>query len=300
VEGPFRWRRLCHGPGVTGAVILKGVNARRIFRSIDERLVGFGLVVLLAGSVGVIARASHQERSVTTANSSLTIPLASPAQLSVTVLRGTPLVFPPLITNLAGHGPIQMAPLAPPPGSLLPAPPGTYPVWPVGRTATPPAYRTATDVVRDFATRALGIPNPTVTEPGSVSTAGFGTVTIGLPAGHRDLDVLTQRQVDGNWQVTQVGDQRYLEGITLLPGGKPRPVMTIHPPAGAATADATEVAADGIHDLHLTAEDLQAGVVHLAVGGDPSATARGPIHTILIVYRNSANGAIEAIGDEFG
>jgi hypothetical protein len=221
------------------------------------------------------------------------LPRSFPAQLSVTALAsdGTPLLQ---------SESLQMAPPPPPPASVVSAPPGTYPIWPAGGTATPPPYRTATTVARDFALRALGIPNPTVTEPGSVNSAGIGTVTIGLPARHHDLDVQVQRQPDGNWAITQVGDQRHLEGITMLPNGKPGPVMTIHPPAGAVTADVTEVAADGTHDLHLTVQDLQAGIAHLVAGGDPSATASRPIHTILIVYRDSANNVLDALGGEFG
>jgi hypothetical protein len=221
------------------------------------------------------------------------LPRSFPAQLSVTALAGDG-------TALAHSDSLRMAPPPPPPAPLVSAPPGTYPIWPAGGTATPPPYRTATAVARDFAVRALGIPNPKVIESGSVNSARIGTVTIGLPTAHHDLDVQVQREADGNWEITQVGDQRHLEGVTMLPNGKPGPVMAIHPPAGAVTADLTEVAADGTHNLHLTVQDFQAGIAHLVAVGDPSATALTPIHSVLIVYRDSTNAVLDALGGEFG
>jgi hypothetical protein len=192
------------------------------------------------------------------------------------------------------------APPPPPPVALAFAPPGTHPIWPAAGTVPYPGFRTATDVARDFAARALGISDPTVDEPPSVNGSGIGTVTIALPPGGRALAVLTQRQVGGSWVIIQVGDQSRLEGITMLPGGKPGPVMTIHPPAGATSADVTEVAADGTYAIHLTASDLRAGVAHLVARENLSVLLGAPIHTVLIVYRDSRNSAVDALGGEFG
>jgi hypothetical protein len=75
--------------------------------------------------------------------------------------------------------------------------------------------------------------------------------------------------------------------------------MTIHPPVAAASADLTALAADGPYELHLTAEDLRAGVAHLVASDDPSLSSEAPIHTVLIVYRDHANHAIDALGGQF-
>lgn len=190
-------------------------------------------------------------------------------------------------------------PPPPPPGSLAFAPPGTHPIWPVDGLAVQ-GFGTAMDVARDFAIRALGISDPTVNEPSSVSGPGIGTVTISLPPSGQGLDVVAQRQLDGNWVIIQVGDQSRLEGITMLPGGKPGPVMTIHPPSSATSADVTEVAADGTYQIHLTAKDLRAGVAHLVAGDNPSVLLGAPILTVLILYRDSKKSVVSALGSEFG
>jgi hypothetical protein len=192
-------------------------------------------------------------------------------------------------------------PLPPPPLESLPSsPPGSHPVWPVGANATSPGFSSATDVARDFAVRALGISDPTVTESAVTTADGIGIVTISVPAASRDLEVVAQRRLDGTWIIIQVGDQSHLEGITMLPGGKPGPVMAIHPPAAATSADVSEVAADGTYEIHLTAEDLRAGVAHLVARDNLSVLLGAPIHTVLIVYRDGANRAIDALGGEFG
>lgn len=200
---------------------------------------------------------------------------------------------------LAGR-PNGAAPLPPPPVDPVAAAPGTYPIWPVGPAAAGPAYPTPTDVARDFAVRALGISDPTIHEPANVSADGIETVGIALPTVDRELAVVTQRQVDGNWEIIQVGDQRHLEGITMLPGGKPGPVMTIHPPAAAISGDITEQAADDNHEIHLTAADLRQGLAHLIARENQSVLLGEPIHTVLIIYRDSRNASIDALGDEFG
>jgi hypothetical protein len=217
------------------------------------------------------------------------LPASFPADLSVTALAGD---GTPLVRSAGG----LLPPPRPRPASLA-APPGNYPIWPVGGTATSPTLGTATDVVRDFAVRALGISDPNVHEPASVSASGIGTVTIALPT--LELPVLTQRQVDGNWEIIRVGDQSRMEGITMLPDGKPGPVMTIRPPVGAASADLTALAVDGPYELHLTAEDLRTGVAHLVANNDPSLSSEAPIRTVLIVYRDHTNQAIDAIGGQF-
>jgi hypothetical protein len=198
-----------------------------------------------------------------------------------------------------GVHPAGVAPLPPPPLALQSAPPGSYPVWPVGATATSPGFSSAADVARDLAMRALGISDPTVTESAVTTADGIGIVTISLPAASRDLEVVAQRRLDGSWIIIQVGDQSHLEGITMLPGGKPGPIMLIHPPAAAVSADVSEVAADGTHEIHLTAEDLRAGVAHLVARDNLSALLGEPIHTVLIVYRDGANRAIDALGGEY-
>ncbi|MDQ1491143.1 MAG: hypothetical protein QOJ23_3657 [Actinomycetota bacterium] len=196
--------------------------------------------------------------------------------------------------------PTGTAPLPPPPVSLPSAPPGSHPIWPRGVIGTGPAYPSASSVAADFATEVLGIADPTVNEPLGVSASGIGTVTISVPAGDRALAVLTQRQVDGNWTITQVGDQSRLEGITMLPGGKPGPVMAIHPPPAATAADVTEVTADRTYEIHLTAQDLRAEVAHLVAPESLSVLLGSPIHNVLTVYRDRANRAIDALGGEFG
>lgn len=197
--------------------------------------------------------------------------------------------------------PTGAAPLPPPPLPSLPsAPPGSHPIWPRGLNGTGPAYSSPSAVAADFATQVLGIADPTVNEPSSVSASGIGTVTISLPTGDGALAVLTQRQVAGNWTITQVGEQSRLEGITMLPGGKPGPIWTIHPPAAATSADLTEVTADRTYEIHLTAQDLRAGVAHLVAPESLSVLLGAPIHNVLIVYRDRANRAIDALGGEFG
>jgi hypothetical protein len=215
-----------------------------------------------------------------------------PADLSVTAVAGDG-------ASLLHNDPLRTAPPPPLPEPLPVAPPGTYPLWPIDGPAGNPTYRTAKDVVTDFAVRSLGIPNPTVTDPGSASDAGIGTVTIYLPAADRDLAVQVQ-QADGNWVITQVGDQRNLQGITMLPDGKPGPIMTIHPPAAATSADLTHVGAEGTHHLRLTAEELRTGTAHLAPSDHLTVLQGPPIHSILIVYRDNANRVVDASGGEYG
>ena len=203
---------------------------------------------------------------------------------------------PPMTERPAGAAPLP----PPPPESLPSAPPGSHPVWPGGADATRAEYASATDVARDFAVRALGISDPTVNEPPDVSASGIGTVTISLPQRDQALPVRTQCLVDDNWVIIQVGDQRRLEGITLLPDGKPGPIMPIHPPAAATSADVTEMTADGTYEIHLNAEDLRTNIAHLVAPEDLSVLRGAPIHSVLIVYRDRANHAIDALGGEFG
>lgn len=191
---------------------------------------------------------------------------------------------------------VSMAPPPPPPPSVAALPPGTHQIWPVGNAGVVQGFRTATDVARDFAVQALDIADPTVTEPPEVSTAGIGSVTIALPTA-RLLAVMTQRRVDGNWVLVQVGDQSRLRGITMLPDGKPGPVMEILPPPDATSADVIEVAADGTHRLHLVTDDLRAGVLHLPAVAAPSTAPS--IYTVLIVYRDQTNRAVDALGGVF-
>lgn len=216
-----------------------------------------------------------------------------PADLSVTAVGGDG-------TALLHNDPDQTAPPPPPPHPLPVAPPGTHPVWPIDGPARYPTYRTVEDVVTDFAIRALGIPSPMVTDPGSASDVGIGIVTVFLPAADRALAVQVQRQADGNWVITQVGNQRNLEGITLLPAGEPEPIMRIHPPAAATSADLTQVGAEGTHHLRLTAEELRTGIAHLAPSGNLTALQGPSIHSILIVYRDHANRVVDASGGEYG
>jgi len=132
--------------------------------------------------------------------------------------------------------------------------PGTLPSGrPPARSV--PRFSHATDVARDFAARALGISDPTVDEPPSVNGSGIGTVTI---SPFRRESVGRSRPTSGRRQLGDPpgGDQSRLEGITMLPGGKPGPVMTIHPPR-CDSADVTEVAADGTYEIHLTAPTFE-------------------------------------------
>jgi hypothetical protein len=76
--------------------------------------------------------------------------------------------------------------------------------------------------------------------------------------------------------------------------------MTIHPPGAATSADLTAVARDGIHHVHLTAKDLRSGVAHLPPSDDLTALKGPPIHSILIVYWDSANRVVDALGGEYG
>ena len=86
----------------------------------------------------------------------------------------------------------------------------------------------------------------------------------------------------------------------MLPGGKPGPVMTIHPPAGATSGEVTAVMADGTYELHLSAEDLRAGVAHLVAPRSLPVLAGAPIQTVLIIYRDGRDGVVDAVGGEFG
>lgn len=187
----------------------------------------------------------------------------------------------------------------PPPASVAappPAPPpGTHAIWPAGNADVLRGFQTPTDAARDFAVQALKIADPKVTEPPEVSTSGIGSVTITLPTGQL-LALITQRHVDGNWIIIQVGDQSRLRGITMLPDGKPGPVMTIFPPADAVSADVTEVAVDGVHRIQVKGDDLKPGILHLA-DAPPSA---GPwVYSVLIVYRDASNNAVDALGGTF-
>lgn len=192
----------------------------------------------------------------------------------------------------------ETATIPPPPPPLVPPPsssPASHPIWPA--EADGPTYSSATDLARDFATRALGISDPAVHEPASVRESGIGSVTIALPT--LELAVLAQRTLNGSWEIIQVGDQTRLEGITMLPDGQPGPVMTIHPPADAATAEVTVRTADGTHELHLTAEDLRAGVAHLTARNNPTIHPTARIHTVLIVYRDRTIRTIDALAGQF-
>ncbi|MCA1847357.1 MAG: hypothetical protein LC792_30070 [Actinobacteria bacterium] len=201
----------------------------------------------------------------------------------------------------------------PPPSAAIPPPapsPGTHAIWPAGNADVLQGFQTPTDAARDFAIQALKIADPKVrdfaiqalkiadpkaTESPEVSTSGIGSVTITLPTG-QPLALLTQRHIQGNWIIIQVGDQSRLRGITMLPDGKPGPVMTIFPPTHAVSADVTEVAVDGTHRIQVGGDDLKAGVLHLA-DAPPSA---GPwVYSVLIVYRDRSNNALDALGGTF-
>jgi hypothetical protein len=190
----------------------------------------------------------------------------------------------------------SMAAPPPPPPSVAALPRGTYQIWPAENAGVVQGFRTPTDVAQDFAVQALDIGDPTVMEPADVSTAGIGSVTIALPTA-QPLPVITERRVDGNWVIVQVGDQSRLRGITMLPAGKPGPVMEIFPPLDATSGDVIEVAADGTHRLHLTTDDLKTGVLHFPTVAAPSTAPS--IYTVLIVYRNKTNQAVDALGGVF-
>ena len=191
---------------------------------------------------------------------------------------------------------VAVSTAAPPPppsvASAPAAPPGTHAIWPAGNADVVQGFQTPTDAARDFAVQALNIADPKVTEPPEVSTSGIGSVTITLPTG-QPLALLTQRHVDGDWIIVQVGDQSRLRGITMLPDGKPGPVMTIFPPTDVVSADVTEVAADGVHRIQVTGDDLKSGILHLA----PAPPSPVPwVYSVLIVYRDQANNAVDALG----
>jgi hypothetical protein len=116
-------------------------------------------------------------------------------------------------------------------------------------------------------------------------------VKIHLPAAGNDLAVVTFPRPDGSWGIDLVGDEGKLQGITMRPNGVFGPVMSLLPPDGATTADVTETAADGVHEIHLTKSDLSARVVHLV--GEP-------IHTVLVIYRDTSDGVLAALGGEYG
>jgi hypothetical protein len=225
---------------------------------------------------------------------------ADPDRRAVRLVMAAALIVGLIVAGFLGTRDSSVAvsmavPPPPPPPSATPppdAPRVEHAIWPAGNAQAVQGFQTPTDAARDFAVQALNIADPKVTEPPELSTSGIGSVTITLPTG-QPLALLTERHADAGWIIVQVGDQSRLRGITMLPDGRPGPVMTVFPPTGVVSADVTEVAVDGLHRIQMTGDDLKSGILHLA----PAPPSTGPwVYSVLIVYRDQGNNALDALG----
>jgi len=69
--------------------------------------------------------------------------------------------------------------------------------------------------------------------------------------------------------------------------------MAIFSPTDVVSAEVTEVAADGLHRVQVTGDDLKSGILHLAPA-PPSPVSW--VYSVLIVYRDQGHNALNALG----
>ncbi len=209
-------------------------------------------------------------------------PGADPASVEVEALAGdgTPLVR-------SDPGPPPAPPIVTPSVPIVtPSLPDAYPLWPLD-PADIADRSSAEAVARAFSASALGVTGNDITpDPAAVPNSPTA-VTIELPSSGRPLRALASPSHDGTWTIIQAGDQTQLRGIAFGPSG---PTMAIKAPADASEADITELADGRVQHVHLTQADLRAGSARL--------TGQS-IHSVLIVFRNSAGATVDAIGGVF-